>query len=227
MRYTASAKKIYLRRRFHVEDFGEECDVGGYPWEVHEPQLLIMTPVLARDLFAWLMEGYHDYVQAKISLCPDTERKGCVRALELIDEARTLMLNRNGTQEEAESGLKKLRTSTLVLPWGHVVFTEEEMRVQDEEIHRMVSRKRRVSSAVGEDTVLSPRLLPQEDGPLFVVRSLPAVSTSSSTGWWFPVKRRRKRMVAVHHVDKAPVEQSDCRHSNRHELVYELETIIT
>ena len=56
------------------------------------------------------MEGYHDYVQAKISLCPDTERKGCERALELIDEARTLMLNRNGTQEEAESGLKKLRT---------------------------------------------------------------------------------------------------------------------
>ncbi len=56
------------------------------------------------------MEGYHDYVQAKISLCPDTERKGCERALELIDEARTLMLNRNGMQEEAESGLKKLRT---------------------------------------------------------------------------------------------------------------------
>lgn len=62
------------------------------------------------------MEGYYDYVQAKINLCLDTERKGCERALELIDEARTLLSNRDGTQEEGETGLKKLNTSTLVLP---------------------------------------------------------------------------------------------------------------
>ncbi|SJL08900.1 uncharacterized protein ARMOST_12274 [Armillaria ostoyae] len=47
----------------------------------------------AWDLFSLLMEGYHNYVQAKINLCPDTERKECEWALELIDEARTLMSN--------------------------------------------------------------------------------------------------------------------------------------
>ncbi|SJL08870.1 uncharacterized protein ARMOST_12242 [Armillaria ostoyae] len=142
--YYPSAKKIYLRRRFHV---GEECDVGGDPWEIRESLLLVMTPVLARDLFCLLMEGYHDYVQAKISLCPDTERKGSERALELIDEARTLMSNRNGTQEEGESDLKKLSTSTLVLPWGHKVFTEEEMRAQDKEIHRMLDNQKNEAAA--------------------------------------------------------------------------------
>ncbi|PBK64741.1 hypothetical protein ARMSODRAFT_461026 [Armillaria solidipes] len=101
----------------------------------------------ARDLFSLLMEGYYDYVQAKISLCPDTEKKGCERALELIDEARTLMSNRNGTQEEGESGLKKLSTSTLVLPWGHKVFTEEEMRAQDEDIHRMLDNQKNEAAA--------------------------------------------------------------------------------
>ncbi|KAK0190051.1 hypothetical protein F5146DRAFT_649373 [Armillaria mellea] len=125
------AEELYLRKHFRVERFEEECDVGGDPWEVR--QLLRMTPILAQNLFSLLMEEYHDYVQVKISLCPHTERKGCERPLELIDEARTLMSNRDRAQEEGETGLKKLNTSTLVLPWGYMVSTEEEMGAQDEE----------------------------------------------------------------------------------------------
>ncbi|PBK59909.1 hypothetical protein ARMSODRAFT_767717 [Armillaria solidipes] len=144
-----SAKKLYMRRHFRVKIFGEECDVGGDPTKVRESLLLRMTPVLARDLFSLLIEGYHDYVQAKISLCSDTERKGCIRALELIDEARTLMSNRNGTQEEGESDLKKLGTSTLVLPWGRgKVFTEEEIRSQDEEIFRMLDSQKNEAASM-------------------------------------------------------------------------------
>ncbi len=57
-----------------------------------------------------MMETYHDYVQERISRHPDTETKACERALELIEECRTLLSNQQGTPKERESGLKKLST---------------------------------------------------------------------------------------------------------------------
>ncbi|KAK0462822.1 uncharacterized protein EV420DRAFT_1139890 [Desarmillaria tabescens] len=135
--YDPSVKKLYMRRHFRVEDFGCERDIGGDPTEVRESLLLRMIVVLTRDIFSLLMEAYHDYVKAKIPSCPDMEdTKACERALELIEEAKTLLSNRRGTQEEGMSGFKKLRTSILVLPWGCMRFTEEEMRVQNEEALR-------------------------------------------------------------------------------------------
>ncbi|PBK81876.1 hypothetical protein ARMGADRAFT_772127 [Armillaria gallica] len=80
--YYPSAKKMYLRRRFHVEDFGEECDVGGYPWEVHESQLLIMAPVrtssfccLPPSIDSGSRTGFVRFVDGRISrLCPGEDK---------------------------------------------------------------------------------------------------------------------------------------------------------
>ncbi|PBK70526.1 hypothetical protein ARMSODRAFT_1018054 [Armillaria solidipes] len=136
--YDPSAKKLHIRGYFRVESFGSERDIGRNSTEVRESLLLRMLVVLTRDLFSLMMEAYHDYVQARISLFPDTETKAYERALELIEEGRTLLSNQQGTPEERKSGLKKLSTSALVLPWGKMRFTEEEMRVEDEEIDRMM-----------------------------------------------------------------------------------------
>ncbi|KAK0439188.1 hypothetical protein EV421DRAFT_2037473 [Armillaria borealis] len=133
--YDPSAQKLNVRGYLPVESFGCERDIDGDPTEVRERLLSRMTAVLARELFSLLMEAYHDYVQAKISLCPDTDTKACERALELIEEGRTLLSNRQGTQEERESGLQKLKISTQVLPWGKMRFTEEEIRMQNEEAY--------------------------------------------------------------------------------------------
>ncbi|PBK70558.1 hypothetical protein ARMSODRAFT_1084125 [Armillaria solidipes] len=59
---------------------------------------------------------------------PSTDTEALERSLALIEEAKTLMSNQHGTEEERGSGMEKLRESVRGLPWKSRSLSIEEIK---------------------------------------------------------------------------------------------------